>query len=251
MLRRIDVLVYFIILMTYCFLTYPIPSIIVSVIVIIAYLAITKFTKNDQLKRDARLARRVALEKARIYLSPYDNIENNLKLSNKYCSLKLLRDGTTIICTEKKEGEYRTFKIVSSGIYSFSDLWNLFCTHFDHHKTYDGLKSDCRLYKAVIVENIVGNTSSIPANKIKQLNKVDVNNASEIELTALPGISIVLSKKIIKKREEIGGFKNINEFFIYLRLKPHMEKQLRELVCANKMKGSLKIERYNERNVDL
>ena len=54
------------------------------------------------------------------------------------------------------------------------------------------------------------------------------------------------------KREEICGFKNIEEFFMFMKLKPHIEKQLQELVCANKMKGVRKIiEHYNERNVDL
>ena len=81
--------------------------------------------------------------------------------------------------------------------------------------------------------------------------KIDINNCSEVELTALPGISIVMSKKIIKKREEIGGFKNTNDFFLFLKLKPHMQKQLENLICVNKMKGLIKIEKNKERSVDL
>ena len=60
-----------------------------------------------------------------------------------------------------------------------------------------------------------------------------------------------MAKKIIKKREEIGGFKNINDLFLYLKLKPHIQNQLNSLVCANKMKGFLNIERSQERSVDL
>ena len=81
--------------------------------------------------------------------------------------------------------------------------------------------------------------------------KLDVNNASEVEITSLPGISIVLAKKIIKRREEIGGFKDVNDFLDFTQLKPHMRMQLRDLICVNKMKGAGKIKRNNERSVDL
>ena len=85
-----------------------------------------------------------------------------------------------------------------------------------------------------------------------EAEKIDINNSSEIELTQLPGISIVLAKKIVKKREEIGGFKNINDFFIYMKLKEHIQNRLVDLICVNKMKGSLKkLEQITERSVDL
>ena len=95
------------------------------------------------------------------------------------------------------------------------------------------------------------NSNSKRRNKLKSKEKIDINNASEVEITSLPGISIVIAKKLIKKREEIGGFKNTHEVFVYLKLKPHMENQLKDLICVNKMKGSVKIEKYQERHVDL
>ena len=93
----------------------------------------------------------------------------------------------------------------------------------------------------------------VPALVVPEVKKekLDVNNASEVELTALPGISIVVAKKIIKRREEINGFKNVNEFLEFTQLKPHMQTQLKELICVNKMKGSIKIKRYEERKLDL
>ena len=86
---------------------------------------------------------------------------------------------------------------------------------------------------------------------LKPIEKLDVNNCSEIELTALPGINIVMAKKLIKKREEIGGFKKIDDVFLFLHLKEHMIDQLRILICVNKMKGSLNLKRFSERQVDL
>ena len=60
-----------------------------------------------------------------------------------------------------------------------------------------------------------------------------------------------MAKKLIKKREAIRGFEKIEDVFLFLRLKPHMENQLRNLICVNKMKGSLNLQRNSERSVDL
>ena len=204
---------------------------------------------------EEEMIRQIALTSAQIYLSPYTDIWKNLKLSNKNCSLSLGADGVTITCREKF-GNYRTFRIVSSKVHNEVDVWNLFCRNFDHTKTYDSLKNDCRLYKLTIIESQSSITTVYSKNEnttsnIKPKEKIDINNASEVEITSLPGISIVLAKKLIKKREEIGGFKNTHEVFVYLKLKPHMENQLRDLICVNKMKGSVKIEKYQERHVDL
>ncbi len=240
--------------LVYCFFMYPIPAIIISVILIICYLIYINMRKKAH-SPEEEMRRQIALTTAKIYLSPYTDIWRNLKLSNKNCSLSLGTDGVTITCREKF-GSYRTFRIVSSKVHNEADVWNLFCRNFDHTKTYDGLKNDCRLYQLTIIESqssikTVYSKNENTVNNIKPKEKIDINNASEVEITALPGISIVMAKKLIKKREEIGGFKNTHEVFLYLKLKPHMENQLRDLICVNKMQGSVKIEKYQERHVDL
>jgi len=159
-------------------------------------------------------------------------------------------------------------------VHSDTDLWNMFCTVFDYNTRFDRLIELCRIYQADIkIEgedyklsqgtdyaiSVTNNKSStdvkidIIDKKQEQTikEKIDINNASEVEITSLPGISIVLAKKIIKKREEIGGFKDINEFLQFTPLKAHMRNQLKDLVCVNKMKGSGKIKRNSERSVDL
>lgn len=220
-----------------------------GLLIYVAYIDIR--SKNEHTSED-ELIRRMALNTAKIYLSPYTDIWKNLKLSNKYCSLYLGNDGVTITCREKI-GNHRSFKIISSKIHNPKDVWDIFCNNFDECKRYDGLKQDCRIYQLNIIESRISaiNSNSKSRNKLKSKEKIDINNASEVEITALPGISIVLAKKLIKKREEIGGFKNTHEVFVYLKLKPHMENQLKDLICVNKMKGSLKIEKYQERHIDL
>ena len=251
-----------VVLIIWLFFLFPIPAIIISVVLIVGYLSLSRSYINTIIDNGQTLRRREALRTAQIYLSPYKDIWRSLKLSNKFCSLKLGMDGLTITASEKSAANqaYRTFRVIESRVHSMQDLWDMFCISFSHNTTYDGLVNDCRLYQAVIEEKIIGDpktlNSASPAPKLsktplKPIEKTDINNASEIELTALPGISIVTAKKIIKKREEIGGFKNIKDFFLYLKFKPHMQNQLNSLVCVNKMKGSLNIERYQERSVDL
>ena len=203
-------------------------------------------------------SRQTALASVRLYLAPYDNVWKNLRVSNKFCTLRLGADGKTITGTEKNgTNNYRKFKIVESKIHTMAELWDMFCLNYDHLTSYDGLVELCNLFRAVYVEEFIGNKSigSRPINteshRENSEEKLDINNASEVEITALPGISIVLSKKLIKKREEIGGFKSVDDIFLFLKLKPHMENRLRSLICVNKMKGSIQIKRTKERSIDL
>lgn len=231
------------------FFVFPIPAITISIIGVIAYLIFINIRRGGHAP-ELTQARLTVLKEAEMYLSPYTSIWKNLKLSNKYCSLSLGDDGVTIRAVEKG-GECRNFKVVSSNVYSMPVLWNMFCHHFDSTKTYYGLKDECRIYRVQIREYTRPKSQNVFYIPGPKQDVVDINNASEIEITALPGISIVMAKKLIKKREEIGGFKNTHEVFLYLKLKPHMENQLRNLICVNKMQGSVKIEKYQERHVDL
>lgn len=219
------------------------------------------FNIQNQNRGTVYSSRQTALENVRLYLAPHTSIWNNLRVSNKFCTLRLGADGKTITGSEKTGTQnYRKFRIVESKIHTMQELWDMFCLNYDFLTSYNGLIELCNLFRATYQEEFVGN-SSVSANKntkaipesknTSDVEKLDINNATEVEITALPGISIVLSKKIIKKREEIGGFKTVEDLFIFLKLKPHMESQLRNLICVKKMKGSVKIQRTNERSIDL
>lgn len=69
----------------------PIGFVVLTGMAIAAYIVWQIFRKTNVSNKNkvARTAmRKEALKNAAIYLSPYTNIWNNLKLSNKYCSLK-------------------------------------------------------------------------------------------------------------------------------------------------------------------
>ena len=243
-------------------ITEPMLFAILSVFFIVGYLLVSRFLipflSNKDQNTDLRIRREFALNKSKMFLSPYKSIWGDLKLSNKYCYLYLDKDGVTITGNEKVF-PYRRFRVIESRVHSYTDLWDMFCRSFSHNINYDGLVESCNTYKVTIYEYVnqttKNNTYSSKkvkiAEKQENITKLDINNCSEIELTALPGISIVMAKKAIKKREEIGGFKKIEDFFLFMRLKPHMENQLREKICVKKMKISQKIVKNSERSVDL
>lgn len=59
---------------------------------------------------------------------------------------------------------------------------------------------------------------------------VDLNNAPEDELAALPGIGPVLGRRAAEERRARGGFGSLEEFGEVLALKPHILERLRPRV---------------------
>lgn len=240
----------------YCFTLFPVESIEISITLVVSYVLFTRFSKKNFVDKDKTMRREYALRKAAIYLGNYTDIWRNLTLSNEYCNLSLGSDGIRIYGAEKRENGRvsRSFRILRSNVHGDEDLWNMFCETFSEHTTYDELVKKCRLFNVIIEENI----SEEPKTDIKQdikpnveIKRVDINNCSEQDLTELPGISVIMAKKAVKKREEIGGFKDVEDFFTFLQIKPHMQENLVCLITVNEMKNKKLIERYDERSVDL
>lgn len=243
------------------------------VILELGYYFFRKSCKNMNFDTTETTLRKQALESARIYLFPYKDIWKNLKISNKYCILRLGEVESDITCIEKV-APYRKFTLVKSNVYDYVTLWNVFCRHFSHNISYDGVVELCIRFMAEIEENIHSDTiepskselekSSIAIkpivnnldNNVNNIElpakqKIDINNCSELELTELPGISIVMAKRAVKKREDVGGFKTVDGFFDYLKIKPHMQEQIRNKIVITKKEGAIPKIQYKERNLDI
>ena len=81
------------------------------------------------------------------------------------------------------------------------------------------------------------------------IKKIDINSATEDEIAKLPGINVVVAKKIIKYRDEKDGFKTIEEFFSVMKIKKHFQDQLKSCVDVLPIKKAKKL-KNTERIID-
>ncbi|MBR6162720.1 helix-hairpin-helix domain-containing protein [bacterium] len=171
-----------------------------------------------------------------------DNKEKNRKeflIRNKYCVVQRTKDNHTIKVTEINiSREYRTFRYVSDT--NTPKVWNFINDFFIDVTDYDYIKNKINNnYKVQVKEEIISS---------KKL--LDINSCTEKELRALPGINIILTKKIIKRREEIGGFKDKEELFEFLQLTEIIKNELTPFLILGKTE-QVKSEKFDERNLDL
>ena len=239
-----------------CFMLFqlaPIPTSI-TMLALFGVFLFFKFYVPNKTVANGRVARReAALKKAKVYLAPYDDIWRDLKLTNPYCYLTLGMDGLTIEGFEKtKGGTFRSFRVLKSNVHDWEELWNMFCKTFNYNKSYDGLLEDCRRFKLVIEEKLFEKSveQNVPRIPAPVLNRVDINNCTEEDLTALPGVSVIMAKKALKRRNEMGGFNSIDEFFADLNIQTHMQEQLKDIIYAGKKPEQSSEKRSTERRVD-
>lgn len=242
-----------VILLIYCFSVFPLPTIIITVVCALGY-SLFRVGTDKNIVNNRRTEKRIeALTTAHPFLAPYKDIWDNLKLSNPNCKLYLEKKGTVIRgCEKLPDGSIsRKFTAMYSSVHSMQDIWDMICMTFTYNTTYDGLKEACRIYRLVIAEENVKEKEVVKLEEKQEIQKVDVNNCTEDELTNLPGVSVIMAKKAVKRREEIGGFKSIGEFFGYLKLKMNIRENLQDKIIVNEMKGVKRIDRFDERNIDL
>lgn len=63
-------------------------------------------------------------------------------------------------------------------------------------------------------------------------NKIDVNVATSSELSILPGINIIMAKKIVEYRDTNGLFKNIDDFIKAANVKDHFVPKIKSMIVA-------------------
>ena len=86
-----------------------------------------------------------------------------------------------------------------------------------------------------LVENEIEGTGT-PLNKsFSDEVIVDINNCDADLLESLPGISVVMAKKAISHRDDVGGYDSLDDFYSYLELKPHIISQISDRIkCGQK-----------------
>jgi DNA uptake protein ComE-like DNA-binding protein len=60
-----------------------------------------------------------------------------------------------------------------------------------------------------------------------------LNNSSEREIASLPGVGVIVAKRVISLRDSRGGFHSVEDFGEALNLKPHVVERIRPLVFVS------------------
>ena len=227
-------------------------------------------------RRNRRIS---ALNKAVNYVKPYEKIFGNLVLSNKYCTFAINSDRKTITCMSSVYNSFGKKMMLVAKDFSPMDVdeyFDMICEVFSYNTKYEDIYNSLTsvatikdsVYSTKQVDTNIKNNEdvkkssdcevisineNIPSvdNDVVSLDLVDVNHSSEAELTALPGISIVMAKKIIAFRDQQRPFKSVDDFLAVMKIKPHFAKRLKPMLSANKINMRRVKKARTERIIDL
>ncbi len=213
--------------------------------------------------------RKIALNKAKAFLKPYTNPFGTLYLSNQFCSVNYSY-GKVLFSFSKKvdeDGNKVSFLVEHSKdeILSVDEVWNILCEKFDYGTSLEDILKICAFYGLKIKTNyIIQKTKTIDEkSNIVVSNNIyseigddndellDVNSCSEAELIALPGITIIIAKKIVKHREEKGYFDSVEDFLKVTDLKPHFATQIEKLITAKEVEIKIRKRTKLQRILDI
>jgi len=209
--------------------------------------------------------RKAALLKAKVFLRPYKKLFGDLYLSNSSCTVSYL-SGNMIFAVEKTSSKGSSKRSIFAQnfklILTIDEFWNKLCKEFDYSTQFDEIIVSCRSYASKVDESSIKNIKSNENNseipvELKSTNVymknelIDINTCSEAEFKALPGVSIVTAKKIIKARDENGSFASVEDFLATIALKPHFATQIESLIFASKVEVKKKNRIRLERVLDI
>lgn len=210
----------------------------------------------------AKLRRRRALKSCKKYLS-----KDKYILTLKNASVIFIYDTKNKIftCLDNRIKE-RTATIIwaEQSMSMLSGPDNLFektfdniCISFNDKANFSGIIENLKEQFTIHETNPYKKTPKArqledekPIKLDKYIEKLDINLAEEAELAKLPGISIILAKRIIKERDVNGGFKTLDEFYSKMKIKPHFQKQLNDMICINEQHRSSQNNSDSERIID-
>ncbi len=179
------------------------------------------------------LRRRNAIKQSKHYFSKEKEF---YKLKNDYVSLIYNYKKKSIKCIDKsikkRIATIEWYQQTSDEIHyidnTFEEMFDNICALFNERSTYDGIKN---IFETQFTIKEIDNEGENDINNVNIPNKnaelLNVNTATEKELTDLPGLSIIHAKNIIKYRTEKCGFKSLEEFYSAIKINTHFQNQLR------------------------
>lgn len=138
----------------------------------------------------------------------------------------------------------QNFYMSSINRYKSFDIFQIIIDHFNMDTTYDILLLEFNIMSINIIEN--KKKIILPSEK-KKISIININNATALEISKLPGINIVRAKKVIKYRKEHGGFKSKEEFFKVVKLNKRFAKMMQDKILIDKYNI---INEYNKEKIE-
>ena len=220
------------------------------------------WTTKGKVKRKSSLialeSRRHALAKASPFLKSYTDPMGELCLANENCKVSIAIENKNykkIICISKTVAKDNTRKILTAvatrayeTFYSMpynqvvDNLFDLICENFTYTTVYENIYSALttgmlEVKESVIVVPVQKNKTQkiydkVTNTSIRTNNLLNINTATEAELSALPGVNIVTAKKTIKYIESNGPFETVDEFIEKMKIKNVFAQQIKDVVCT-------------------
>lgn len=196
----------------------------------------------------ASMRRRKALKKCRKFLTKQKYI---LTLRNQNVILVFDSKNKTISCIDNKVKGRAATVVWAEQINNpvqlmfdyndniFEQTFDNICISFSESANYTGildvLKGNFQVQETqpkAKTTPVKPESAEVIPFKPRNIEKLDINSADEQSIAKLPGISVIIAKKIIKYRDTHRGFKALEEFYREMKIKPHFQKQLDNLICA-------------------
>ena len=218
----------------------------------------------------------MAFRKAKKYLSKYSG---SYSLKNRNVTLIYNYQSHSIACMNIKNRQ-ENFKVyfedykdnnnyhyISDSILknTFRELFNKICIFFNDDTSFENIFNfisedyviNAAFYKKEKLDkNDISRYSNSQEKDMRTVdeyfsgstditrNFIDINNASLEEISSLPGINIILAKRIVKYRNENGGFKTKEELYNEFKIKSHFQKQLNKIIVIGNI--SSKSQKFDE-----
>ncbi|MBR1753858.1 helix-hairpin-helix domain-containing protein [bacterium] len=196
----------------------------------------------------AWVRRRDVIKRNRAFVFEEGNL---ITLKNSAVSLVLDTKNKVMNCVDNKNihrfatviWEEQPFYGIEKYDNYFEQTFDNICISFSDKATYYGvlqcLKSNFTFIKETKDERpkpTFHNNEAKPKFIEENKNAVNINQASEQELAKLPGINIVIAKRIVKYRDLHNGFKTKQEFYDEIKLKPHFKEQIDSFISTEVIK---------------
>lgn len=167
------------------------------------------------------------MQKLNLFLRPYRG-EEKLVLANKYIVIELninemSSQNCNLIITDKINGGMMTLLLLRKGGKAFTlennyDTFEYVCGNFNYETQISDIwgyltQNDIEYYKL--------------ENNTKLVKYLDINEASEAEMTTLPGVTIAKAKRAIKIRNKNIQFLTMNQFYKAINLDEKFVEQIK------------------------